>query len=132
LDNNKNITRVEIGPLTFVRQDHEKVLLGPERMVTIPPRHYCLISNPVLVGADKRAVVDEFGQARVKHGDQEIRFHQDPFPLYPGEKLASKVTPLLVLPPNKAIRLRATRDFEEDGKVSFFSASFFSFPLTFR
>eukprot|EP00301_Raphidiophrys_heterophryoidea_P012953 c20283_g1_i1.p1 GENE.c20283_g1_i1~~c20283_g1_i1.p1 ORF type:complete len:846 (-),score=216.37 c20283_g1_i1:57-2561(-) len=117
LDNNKNITRTEVGPRTFVRQDHEKVVLGPERMITIPPRHLTVISNPVLRGKDGKILEDEFGQVRVSHGDQEIRFSQDPFPLYPGEKLASKVTPLQVLPPNKALRLRAIRDFtNEAGK----------------
>jgi major vault protein len=117
LDNNKNITRIEAGPQTFVRQDHEKVVLGPERMITIPPRHYCILANPVQRDEDGKPVVDQYGQSKVSHGDQEIRFTQDPFPLYPGEKLASKVTPLLVLPPNRALHLRAIRDFtNRDGK----------------
>lgn len=117
LDNNKNITRIEAGPQTFVRQDHEKVVLGPERMITIPPRHYCIIANPVQRDDDGKPIVDQYGQSKVSHGDQEIRFTQDPFPLYPGEKLASKVTPLLVLPPNRALHLRAIRDFtNRDGK----------------
>nr|BBB87256.1 major vault protein [Raphidocystis contractilis] len=117
LDNNKNITRLEVGPQTFVRQEHEKVVLGPERMVTIPPRHYCVIVNPVLRAKDGKVLVDSYGQVCLAHSDNEIRFAQDPFPLYPGEKLGSKVTPLQVLPPNKALRLRALRDFtDEAGK----------------
>ncbi len=36
LDQNSNVTRLEVGPKTFVKQDHEKVLLGPERMLIIP------------------------------------------------------------------------------------------------
>jgi major vault protein len=117
LDNNKNITRIEVGPQTFVRQDHEKIALGPERMITIPPRHYCVIANPVMLDAEKQVIMDEYGQARVQHGDLEIRFTKDPFPLYPGEKLASKVTPLTVLQPNTALHLRAIRDFKrDDGK----------------
>eukprot|EP00300_Choanocystis_sp_HF-7_P012318 c17840_g2_i1.p1 GENE.c17840_g2_i1~~c17840_g2_i1.p1 ORF type:complete len:848 (+),score=234.53 c17840_g2_i1:27-2546(+) len=111
LDNNKNITRVEVGPQTFVRLEHEAVVLGPERMVTIPPRHFCRISNPALRDQDGALLTDAFGQVRIRHGDEEIRFSQDPFPLFPGEKLASKITPLQVLPPNKALRLRATRAF---------------------
>jgi hypothetical protein len=42
LDQNLNVTRVELGPKTFVRQDHEKVLLGPSkvwlRQATLLPR----------------------------------------------------------------------------------------------
>jgi len=39
LDNNTNITRVEIGPKTFVRQEHEKITRGPEKMIHLPPQH---------------------------------------------------------------------------------------------
>eukprot|EP00300_Choanocystis_sp_HF-7_P012602 c17952_g1_i3.p2 GENE.c17952_g1_i3~~c17952_g1_i3.p2 ORF type:complete len:139 (+),score=35.37 c17952_g1_i3:58-474(+) len=116
LDNNKNITRVEVGPQTFVLQDHEKLVLGPERMITIPPCHYCVIANPILTSERGEPLLDSYGQVRVRHGDQEIRFTQEPFALFPGEKLASKVTPLQVLLPNKALRLRALRDFEDHGK----------------
>ena len=83
-------------------------------MITIPPRHYCRIANPVLRDTDGDLITDSFGQVRVRHADEEIRFSQDPFPLYPGEKLSSKVTPLQVLAPNKALRLRATRQFTAD------------------
>lgn len=33
LDQNTNVTRVELGPQTFYRQDNEAVVYGPERMV---------------------------------------------------------------------------------------------------
>ena len=36
LDQHTNVTRLEVGPKTFVKQDHEKVILGPERMLIIP------------------------------------------------------------------------------------------------
>jgi len=116
LDNNSNVTRVEVGPQTFTRQEHEKVLLGPEPMIMIPPRHYCVIQNPV-VRNEKRAVVKEGNsQVKLRHGDEEIRFEQDPFPLYPGEKLVSKVSPLQVVAPNTALRTKCIRDFtDQDG-----------------
>ena len=45
LDQNSNVTRVVEGPLTFIRQDNEKVVFGPEKMVTgmrlTVPRHLC-------------------------------------------------------------------------------------------
>jgi len=118
LDNNANVTRVEVGPQTFTRQDHEKVLGPPESMIMIPPRHYAIISNPVVrVGKEGKPERDRHGNVKLKHGDEEIRFEQDPFPLYPGEKLVGKVSPLQVVAPDSALRLRALRDFTtEEGK----------------
>jgi major vault protein len=113
LDNNTNVTRVEVGPKTFTRQDHEIVVAGPEPMIMIPPRHYCIIANPVVRDAAKKVTVDAEGQVKLRHGDEEIRFEQEPFPLYPGEKLYGKVSPLQVVAPNTALRLRSIRDFEE-------------------
>jgi hypothetical protein len=40
--------RVVVGPKTFTRNEHEKVVAGPEPMIIVPPRHYCIIQNPVL------------------------------------------------------------------------------------
>jgi major vault protein len=58
----------------------------------------------------------ETQQVKLKHGDEEIRFEQEPFPLYPGEKLVGKVSPLQVVAPNTALRLKALRDFV-DGDI---------------
>eukprot|EP01113_Clastostelium_recurvatum_P017882 TRINITY_DN210_c0_g1_i5.p1 TRINITY_DN210_c0_g1~~TRINITY_DN210_c0_g1_i5.p1 ORF type:complete len:887 (-),score=328.55 TRINITY_DN210_c0_g1_i5:121-2733(-) len=120
-DNNTNITRLEVGPQTFTRLDHERVTAGPESMILIPPRHYCVIENPVIRDpVTKEVSLDAHGQARLRHGDQEIRFTQDPFSLYPGEVLAAKPAPLQVVQANHALRLRAIRDFSEtlaDGKT---------------
>jgi len=117
LDNNSNVTRVEVGPQTFTRQDHEKVLGPPESMIMIPPRHYAIISNPIVRGKESKPEKDRHGNVKLKHGDEEIRFEQEPFPLYPGEKVVGKVSPLQVVAPDSALRLRALRDFTtEDGK----------------
>eukprot|EP01105_Mastigella_eilhardi_P013188 TRINITY_DN2997_c0_g2_i1.p1 TRINITY_DN2997_c0_g2~~TRINITY_DN2997_c0_g2_i1.p1 ORF type:complete len:821 (+),score=290.86 TRINITY_DN2997_c0_g2_i1:128-2590(+) len=114
LDNNSNTTRTEVGPQTFTRQDHEKVVAGPEPMIMIPPRHYSIIANPVERDTKTGAVVfDKDGQAKLRYGDEEIRTEQDPFPLFFGEKLHGKVSPLQVVAPNAALRLRAIRDFEK-------------------
>jgi major vault protein len=73
LDNNTNVTRVEIGPQTFTRQDHEKVVSGPEPMVLLPPRHYCIIANPIIRDGEGKPRTDEHGQIKLRHGDEEIR-----------------------------------------------------------
>nr|XP_058948197.1 major vault protein-like isoform X1 [Pocillopora verrucosa]XP_058948198.1 major vault protein-like isoform X1 [Pocillopora verrucosa] len=114
LDQNTNVTKVEVGPKTFIRQDNEKVILGPERMITIPPRHYSVVENPVLRDKDGRVVIDSNGQIKLGHADQDIRLAQDPFPLYPGEVLKQGVTGLRVVMANSAIRLRAMLDYESE------------------
>src|SRR5271154_3840631 len=92
---NNNVTRVEVGPQTLTRQEHEKILGAPEPSIMVPPRHYVCIQNPVV--REKGVVVkDKHGNVKLRHGDEEIRFEQEPFPLYPGEKLVGKVTPLQV------------------------------------
>ncbi|UJR37119.1 hypothetical protein I4U23_029823, partial [Adineta vaga] len=114
LDQNTNVTRIEVGPKTFVKQDHEKVILGPERMLIIPPRHYCVVENPAIRNKNGQVVTDTNGQIKLLHSDVDIRFAQEPFPLYPGEILKQTITPLKVIEPNCALRLRAVLDFVDD------------------
>jgi len=114
LDQNTNVTRVEIGPKTYIRQDNEKVVFGPQQMITIPPRHYCIVENPVSLNDANKVVFDDNGQAKLKHADLDIRLAQDPFPLYPGEVLQKSKTALTVVHVNAALRLRAILDFAED------------------
>ncbi|XP_039979956.1 major vault protein isoform X3 [Xiphias gladius] len=113
LDQNTNIARVEIGPLTYIRQDNERVLFPPVRMIMVPPRHYCLIFNPVSRDDNGQVLFDESGQAKLRHADLEIRLTRDPFPLYPGEEIQQDVTPLQIVYPDTALRLQALLDFDE-------------------
>lgn len=115
LDQNSNVTKMEVGPKTYIRQDNEKVILGPEKMIVVPPRHYCVVENPFMSDKDGKPVLDKHGQVKLRHADQEIRLAQDPFPLFPGEVLKQVVTQLKVVPANTALRLRAVLDTEEDG-----------------
>ncbi|PVD32862.1 hypothetical protein C0Q70_08309 [Pomacea canaliculata] len=114
LDQNTNVTKIEIGPQTYIRQDNERVVFGPEKMTVVPPRHYCVVENPVLRDKDGKVVVDKSGQVKLQHADLEIRLAQDPFPLYPGEVLKQPVTPLKIVPANSALRLRAVLDYEDE------------------
>jgi len=77
-------------------------------------------------------VYDQHGQVKLRHGDEEIRQATQPFPLYPGEKLYGKVSPLQVVAPLTALKLRCIRDFKE--KEDTFSAGeewLFSGPGTY-
>ena len=65
LDQNTNVTKMEIGPKTYIRQDNEKVILGPEKMIVVPPRHYCIVENPAIVGTDGKVVLDSYGQVSI-------------------------------------------------------------------
>lgn len=114
LDQNTNIARVEIGPLTYIRQDNERVLFAPVRMIMVPPRHYCVVLNPVVRDDNGQVLFDQSGQAKLRHADLEIRLTQDPFPLYPGEEVEKDVTPLQIVYPDTALRLQALLDFEEE------------------
>ncbi|CAL1533849.1 unnamed protein product [Lymnaea stagnalis] len=116
MDQNSNVTRIELGPQTFVRQDNQRVTLGPEKMIIVPPRHYCTIENPVCRDKDGNVVVDRLGQIKLKHAELEIRLAQDPFPLYPGEILRHPVTALTVVQSNSALKILAVLDFK-DGDV---------------
>jgi len=84
-------------------------------MIMIPPRHYCIIQNPVLRDKKGQPVkLPGSEQVKLRHGDEEVRFDDmDMFPLYPGETLYGKVSPLQVVAPNTALRVRAIRDFAD-------------------
>ena len=117
LDQTTNVTRVEIGPQTFVRKDNEKVLMVATKMIIVPPRHYCIIRNPVARDDDGEIIRDVLGQIKLLHADQEVRLTQDPFPLYPGEELEAAIKALTVVSAMTALRLRVTRDFK-DGETN--------------
>ncbi|KAH0626419.1 hypothetical protein JD844_001385, partial [Phrynosoma platyrhinos] len=162
LDQNSNVTRVEVGPKTYIRQDNEsvtfteaaykvlltvskskflevsffplllfsqpRIIFPPVKMVMVPPRHYCIILNPVIRGADGTIQLDALGQVRLRHADLEIRLTQDPFPLYPGEELKQvrkstyipqkevevvQTIQATVIRPNQAIRLQARKECKD-------------------
>jgi major vault protein len=90
------------------------VVFGPEKMITVPPRHYCIIENPVIIDNAGHVAFDPSGQAKLLHADQEIRFSREPFPLYPGEVLKQPVAALKVVVANCALRLKSVLDFDDD------------------
>lgn len=36
--------------------------MGPEKMIVVPPRHYCVVENPVMRDKDEKPVFDTHGQ----------------------------------------------------------------------
>lgn len=110
LDNNTNVTRTEIGPKMFTRQEHEKLITSPLDMVVVPPQHYVIIADPVKLD-DGKIVMSKFGQPVLRLGDEEIRFAGEPFPLFFGERQLGAIMPLKTVQANSALHLIATRDF---------------------
>lgn len=124
LNNNTNVTAIHLGPKVFTRQDHEKVLFAPKACIQIPPRCYCRIRNPCVRGTDGEPEKDDYGQVKLRIGDEEIRFEQEPFPLMPGEVVVEgdkdpAIKKLSVIPSNTALKLVASRDFVSDSGVAY-------------
>jgi len=83
--------------------------------------HYCIIVNPVCLDARGTPVKDPNGAVRHRLGDTEVRHSVPPFMLYPEEQIQPPgIQPLPILSGNKALKLRAVRDYEFvdlDGKL---------------
>lgn len=86
---------------------------------------FLLYQDPYIRKADsKEPEVDEFKQIKLRHGDVEVRFHEDwpePFPLQPGETVQLAVKEMQIVGQDTALRLRCKRDFTEvngDKKVA--------------
>jgi major vault protein len=52
--------------------DKTRVVHGPLQMVVVPPRHYCIVANPVQRGEDGEVVSDKWGQVKLQHAEQEV------------------------------------------------------------
>lgn len=100
------------------------LLPSKKKMVIVPPRHFVVVDNPVTRDAAGKEEYDAYGQVKLRHGDAEVRFHAEPFALFPGERLSGGLQPLQIVKENFALRIRAKRDFvdryakDSTGKVA--------------
>jgi major vault protein len=96
-----------VGPRKVLKPARYRPAFFPARkMLCVPPGSYCVVSNPVSM-ADRAS-----GKFEILHGRREHRFHTGrPFPLYPGEVLEKEVTPMTVVAPNQALKIRANEPF---------------------
>ena len=96
---------------TYTRQEQERIILGPEDIITIPPRCYVQIQDPVWRDENGEDVQDKNGAVLhtvLHYGDTEIRLYanyNEPFP-YPGESMAGDLEELPVLEANQAYHIR--------------------------
>ncbi|KAL3314891.1 hypothetical protein Ciccas_006482 [Cichlidogyrus casuarinus] len=85
-------------------------------MITLAAQDYCVIRNPAIKEVSGEAVKDKYDQVKLKHGDLEYRFSQEPFPLYPGEMLEQNPTKMTTVLAESGLLLEAVCDFtDEDG-----------------
>ena len=116
-DNNLSVTKLVCGPATYTLPQHESLVFkNPKNHISVPPAHYAIIENPVMrkggaVEFDKR------GQAKIQLKEREVRFTQDPFPLYPEEELI-ELKPLMVLTQLQSLVLHANRAFNTKDYVT--------------
>ncbi|KAF8568037.1 hypothetical protein P879_08422 [Paragonimus westermani] len=115
LDLNSNTQNLVLGPRSYVCKEHERFACEPRKMISLLPMEYCVIENPV-VAENGVPLVDQNGQVKLRLGEKDYRFHQEPFALYPNEELCGEVEPLPVVLADSALRLRALCDHtESDG-----------------
>ncbi|NEP45799.1 MAG: hypothetical protein F6K35_43985, partial [Okeania sp. SIO2H7] len=62
LDNNTGVARLEVGPQMVTLGEGQRLVLAPQSMIIVPPRHYCLIANPVMRDNRREAIADSYGQ----------------------------------------------------------------------
>ncbi|WAR20713.1 MVP-like protein [Mya arenaria] len=117
---NTNITRLERGPQALVLDSNERLACGPLPMIVVPPAHYCEILNPTAKYVHGEA-------CELKIGQIAVRFHGEPFCLYPGEELVgaeeygrgstvykSAIKPQPVVRAGQAIRVEAVYDHTDE------------------
>ncbi|XP_059155439.1 major vault protein-like [Physella acuta] len=121
LDLNKNVVHLVVGPNTLMLKSNHKLVAGPLPMIVVPPGSYCVVNDPM------RSYV-EGQKCELDLGQRKIKFHSEPFPLYPGEHLSAApsfgngssdyspaIKKLPVVKANFAIRLVAVIDHDDEG-----------------
>lgn len=118
LDTNTNVTRLICGPVKHVVKAHERLIFQAQPMIRLPYQTYVKIGDPILKSEKGEPVMTSFGQVKIRFGDSEIRTyetHPEPFPLYPGENVASNIEKFILLKTsNDSLRLEVQEEFEEN------------------
>jgi major vault protein len=118
-DSISNITYMLEGPVTYALKSHETIVLDITPNLQLGNNQYVMITNPVSRNDKKEIQHEDFGQVKLKWGEEEIRIDQDykePFPLYPGEQVKGRVESFLIVQANEELKLQAVRAFYDDVK----------------
>lgn len=136
LDMNDNLRRLIEGPNIFVKKEHEAVILGPENMIILSQNHYVRIANPVIKDKDNQVIYNQYKEASLRFGKEEIRTsdqYPDPFPLYPGEEIVGQISEYVNVPTNNALVIRALYDFKDKDGIEIHAGDLYMFkgPATY-
>jgi len=114
LDLNTNITRLEEGPKTLFKLDHEEIVLQPTKMIKLPPTSCVTVKNPVALDKQKRPIINPDGTLKNRFGDILVKTSEefpDPFPLYPFEELLDSPHKYAVFGKDEAAIIQVARDY---------------------
>ena len=115
LDLNTNLKRLEEGPKTLFRLDHEEITLEPTKMIKLAPTSYVVIKNPVSLDKTKKPLHNDDGTYKNRYGEELIKTSDefpDPFPLYPDEILVSDQKKFQVVGKDEALLIEVVRDYK--------------------
>ncbi|OAF65170.1 hypothetical protein A3Q56_07120, partial [Intoshia linei] len=113
---NTRIITVITGPQKYTLKNDEIEFGKVERYVVIPKNHYCILENPILINKNE-IVMNNNGMPKLQYGKRVILFHQEPFALYPGEKLIQEVTPMHYIKRNTILRLKVLMEYVDGDKL---------------
>ena len=117
-DNIKNITYLLEGPITYALKSNEVLVKNVTPNIQLGNSQYIKIGNPVS-RKDGTIEYEPFGQVKLLWGEEEVRTdkeYRDPFALYPGEELLTKVSNYVIVQANEQLKLRALRPFYDSIK----------------
>lgn len=116
LDLNTNLKRLEEGPKTLFKLDHEEITLAPTKMIKLAPTSYVIIQNPIVLDAHRKPVHNADGSYKNRFGEQLIKTSDkfaDPFPLYPDEVLIADQQKFVVIGKDEALLIEVLRDYKD-------------------
>lgn len=118
-DTISNITYLLEGAKNYALKSNEVLVTNLTAHIQLGNSQYVTVVNPVARDADGKIRFEDFGQVKLRWGEEEIRTdadYKDPFPLYPGEQIKGKVSPFVIVQANEQIKLIAVRPFYDENK----------------
>lgn len=136
LDLNTNLTRLEEGPKTLYRMDHEEIVLPSTKMIKLAPKSCVIIKNPVVLDEKKRPVSNNDGTLKNLFGELQVKTSEefpDPFPLYPSEELDGDIRKYTVVGKDEALLIKVLRDHTDSSGTKRLAGEHFQIrgPITY-
>ena len=118
-DLSTNVTKLVEGPKNYAIQSNELLVKKATSYIQLRNNTYVKILNPIEKDEKGAILYEDFGQVKLRWGEEEIRTnidYKDPFPLYPGEALQLDITPFSKILANHQSKLQALHGFHDDIK----------------